>query len=73
MELLILKTDINSNKKVKQLLPIFNSHPVIKRWSVDMEDIDNVLRIEVAEERNDHEIIEIVKDQGFYCESLPDH
>lgn len=73
MEVLILKTNINSSKKVKRLLPIFNSHPIIKRWSVDMEDIDNVLRIEVAENRKDHEIINIVKGQGFYCESLPDH
>lgn len=73
MEVLILKTNISSYKKAKRLLPIFNSHPFIKRWSVDTEDIDNVLRIEVAEKQNDHEIIEIVKDQGFYCESLPDH
>ncbi|MDT7832899.1 hypothetical protein RQM59_10945 [Flavobacteriaceae bacterium S356] len=73
MELLILKTDISSNEKIKRLLPIFNSHPIIRRWSVDTEDIDNVLRIEVAEKRNDMEIIKIVKDQGFYCESLPDY
>lgn len=72
MELLLLKTDISSNKKIKRLLPIFNSHPVIRKWSVDTEDIDNVLRIEVVE-KNGHEIIEMIKGEGFYCESLPDY
>lgn len=73
MEVLILKTDISSNKKIKRLFPIFNSYPAIKRWSVDTEDIDNVLRIEVAQKQNDHEIIKMIQGQGFYCESLPDH
>jgi len=71
MELLILKTDISSSKKIKQLLPIFNGHPVIRRWSVDTEDIDNVLRMEVLA-KNGHEIIKMIKEEGFYCESLPD-
>lgn len=73
MELLILKTNISSAQKIERLLPIFSSHPTIQRWSIDTEDIDNVLRLELAKKRSSNEIIEIIKGQGFYCETLPDH
>lgn len=73
MELLILKTNISSTKKIERLLPIFTSHPIIQRWSIDTEDIDNVLRIELTKKRTSNDIIEMIKGQGFHCETLPDH
>ena len=72
MKLLILKTDIETKKEVKAVKPIFNNNPDITNWSVDVEDIDNVLRIEAENELNDEDIINLLQICGFYAEPLPD-
>jgi hypothetical protein len=69
-KLLILKTNIRSKKKLQNLVPAFNGHGSIQRWSVDLEDKDKVLRIVGDEAINEREIIELVKNQGFYAEDL---
>lgn len=73
MKLIILKTDIETKKKVKKIKPILNNTSVIDKWTVDTEDIDNVLRIEAHDTTSEDEIIEMVHQQGFYCEALPDY
>lgn len=73
MKLVILKTDIKTKKKVKKIKPFLKDNPIISKWSVDIEDIDNVLRIEAQNDANENEIITMIHNQGFYCESLPDY
>ncbi|NQX97535.1 MAG: hypothetical protein HRT73_06605 [Flavobacteriales bacterium] len=70
MKLLILRTDIKTKKKVKLVRFLFNNYSGIISWSVDIEDIDNVLRIEAADNLNESDIIDLIKTEGFYCESL---
>ena len=72
MELLIFKTDIKSRKKVKTIKPLFKNHSDILQWSIDLEDIDNVLRIEATDNLSENEIIDLVQLNGFYIETLPD-
>lgn len=72
MEPLIFRTDIKSKKKVKSLKPIFNTHTDILQWSVDLEDIDNVLRIEAKPNITEDTIIDLVKAHGFYIKVLTD-
>ncbi len=72
MELLIFRTDIKSKKKVKHLKPIFNKYTDILRWSVDLEDIDNVLWIEATNNITEDDIIKMVRKHGFYIKTLPD-
>jgi len=72
MKLVILRTDIKTKKKVKKMKPFFNNHPVISKWSIDTEDIDNVLRIEAEDTIDEDEVKKLVIDNGFYCEDLPD-
>ncbi len=72
MELLIFKTDIRTKKKIKIVEPIFNNIPSIHDWSVDIEDIDNVLRIEGDHNIKEGDVIELIKTCGFNCEILPD-
>lgn len=72
MNLLIFRTDIKSKNKVKTIKPILNNHPTISEWSVDLEDIDNVLRIEAQDDLSEKDIIHMIKKCGFYCEMLPD-
>jgi hypothetical protein len=70
MKLFIFRTDIKTKKKVKIVKPIFNNHPEISGWNIDLEDIDNVLRIETSEKIADKDIINWVRKVGFYCELL---
>lgn len=72
MKLVILRTDIKTKKKVKKMKPVFNNHPVISKWSIDTEDIDNVLRIEARDNIDEDEVKKLVIENGFYCEDLPD-
>ena len=68
--LIILKTNIASIQKVIEVSSIFNKHPRIIKWSVDIEDIDNVLRIEASPFTKEKEIKNLVLEHGFYCEDL---
>jgi len=72
MKLLILKTDIKTKRKVKAVKPILDSHPAITHWSVDLSDIDKVLRIEARDNTDETEVIKQINSNGFFCEELPD-
>lgn len=67
----MFKTDINSASLIESVKPLLNSCQYISDWSIDIEDIDNVLRI-ISVELSENEIIEIIKSKGFICEALPD-
>ena len=72
MNLLIFRTDIKTKKEVKVVRPLFNDHPLITDWSIDRQDIDNVLRIEAKDDLNEKDIIHLIKECGFYSEMLAD-
>lgn len=72
MDLLILKTDIQTKKNIRKVKPILNKHPYISTWSIDTEDIDNVLRIEASNNLSENDIINQLKSSGFFCEILMD-
>ncbi len=72
MKLLIFKTDIKTKKKIKTIKPLLNGLSTIINWSIDIEDIDNVLRIETSENLDEKDIINLVKTNGFNCEVLTD-
>ncbi len=72
MNLLIFKTDIASRRRIRTVRSVFKRYPSITNWSVDLEDIDNVLRIESSSNVNDRDIVTLLATHGFYCEVLPD-
>lgn len=72
MDLLIFKTNIKTKKKVKSLRAIFNKIPAVSDWSIDLEDIDKVLRIESTGHLAEKEVINQVNFLGFQCELLMD-
>ncbi len=72
MNLLLFKTNIKTKKKVKTIAPTFNNHVGISNWSVDTEDIDNVLRIEAEENLKENDVISLVENNGFSCMVLAD-
>ena len=71
-KLLIFKTDIKTKKKVKSLKPYFDNHSEIIRWTIDLEDIDNVLKIEATKNLNETTVINQIKTYGFNCNVLED-
>ncbi|TRX61369.1 hypothetical protein FNH22_04750 [Fulvivirga sp. M361] len=72
IQLLIFRTDIKTRKKAKMIKPLFDHHRLINSWSVDTEDIDNVLRIEARNGIGENDIIYLLKTCGFHCEPLED-
>lgn len=71
MSVYVFKTDINSASLIESVKPLLNSYQYISDWSIDIEDIDNVLRV-ISVELLENEIIQIIKSKGFICEALPD-
>jgi len=72
MKLLIFKTNIGTKRKISAVKPIFNNHSTIKNWSIDTEDIDNVLRIEAVGQLDESDVIDLMRKRGFRCEVLLD-
>lgn len=72
MNVLIFKTDINTRQKANDLKRIFDHHPDVGVWSVDMEDVDKVLRIEATDDLSENEVIQLIRPHGISCEVLPD-
>jgi len=71
MELLIFKTNIRSLEEKENISNILNEVLYIKKWSVDYQDCDGVLRIE-AQEACANEVIYLINQAGFVCEELND-
>lgn len=72
IHVLIFKTDISTEVHIRGLKPALDNHPAILEWSVDTEDVDNVLRIEGDKSLSEREIIYLIRSYGFYCEVLTD-
>ncbi|MEQ6124738.1 hypothetical protein AAON49_11085 [Pseudotenacibaculum sp. MALMAid0570] len=71
VRLIILRTNIKSKKNLKKVKSLLDNHPMIFNWSVDLEDIDNVLRAEVSSDMSIANVNDIIRKKGFYCEDLP--
>lgn len=70
-QVLVFKTDISSESEVERVAHILDLEKNILRWSIDRQDIDNVLRIE-CDGLHPTSIIRQLSDAGFKCEELPD-
>lgn len=68
--LLILKTNILSKQMVRPLVQVLDSHEGIYDWSIDLEDIDKVLRIEAKRQLQLQEVIQLIATYGFSVEEL---
>lgn len=70
-DILVFRTNLESEEALDTIRPLLNDHPQIMRWNVDHWDIDKVLRVE-ANSLAPRAVIQIVQDAGFDCEELPD-
>ena len=71
MEILIFKTNLDNPELVNRVRPVLETMPGIRKWNVDIQDCDNVLRIE-ATELSSRSVEKILQNAGYYCEELQD-
>ncbi len=69
---LIFKTNVNSNYDVTKVNSILSRFPQIKRSTIDLRDVDKVLRVECGNNIEMELIINKINQLGFSCEELPD-
>ena len=72
MELLILRSTIESEEEVFRVAKQLDNHPSIRRWTVDLDDCDHVLRIEAIDLLNESDIQRLIRTLGLDCEDLPE-
>ncbi|GAA3605944.1 hypothetical protein Q4Q39_11475 [Flavivirga amylovorans] len=70
MNILVFKTDIDNPHKLALINNSFAKIPEINHWSVDMEDIDNVLRVETSGDILESNIIDLLNKVHVYCQDL---
>jgi len=67
---LVFKTSVSINNEVKQLRPLLNKLTKENgNWNFDLEDCDNILRVETQLLDADNISITL-RNLGFYCEEL---
>lgn len=66
---LVFKTNLNATRDVINIEPILNNITEITGWSVDIDDIDKVLRVE-GPATIITKIIKVLKRAGYQCEEL---
>lgn len=71
MDILIFKTNLENPELISQAQPLLQNISGIKRWNVDIQDCDNVLRIESIE-LSPRSVETILQNAGYYCEELQD-
>jgi len=70
-EVLIFRTDIGSRSDFETINNVLHHEHRIKKWNIDHEDIDHVLRVE-SDEITAKEVIQLIKQLGYACEELPE-
>ncbi len=70
MGIIILATNLHSHCRVEQIRTSFNEHHKIIHWSIDIEDRDNVMRIEAQEGFGESDAIALIRANGFIGEDL---
>ena len=66
----VFRTSIGP-RDIALLSTIFDKIHAIHKWNTDLEDCDNILRIESCKDIADS-IISILSEQGFHIEELED-
>ncbi|MGB5982997.1 MAG: hypothetical protein WBG46_12710 [Nonlabens sp.] len=72
MHILVFRTSIATKKAVAATASFFNEHPDIMDWSIDLEDWENILRIESKDDIDVENLIQHIYTLGYSCEELED-
>ncbi len=69
MEILVFTTSIEKQDQVNDVKPLLTSVPAINNWNFDLEDCDNILRIE-ANDISPRYIESLLQTAGYDCREL---
>ncbi|OIV41578.1 hypothetical protein [Flavobacterium johnsoniae] len=65
----VFKTNVDSISKVKKVTPKLNRLFPNSKWNFDLEDCDNILRLECKDDIIE-KVVFLMKVIGFECEAL---
>ncbi len=71
MEVFVFRTGINNHEHIHRIAPKLNSLSGVHKWSFDLDDHENILRIE-AVGISPRSIEDTLSRENYYCEELPD-
>jgi hypothetical protein len=69
-KVLVFQTDLYTKREVGEITPLLDSLSGLKKWTVDLDDCDYVLRVEGTEITDDM-IVSTIEKAGFTAEVLP--
>ncbi len=69
-KVIVLKTNIQSEQMLRLVAPIFKKENHVKKWSVDLEDCDKVLRVESNQNITESGLIRLLVAKGVMAEVL---
>ena len=69
MDILIFTTSVELPEHIIEVKPLFTAVPAISGWNFDLEDCDNILRIE-ASNVSPRYIETLLQTAGFDCKEL---
>ena len=72
MNVLIFRTNSRSQSQLVKLNRLLNKLDKIINWTIDLDDIDNVLRIETSEDIQEEDILDLLNSNSLKCEILSD-
>ena len=72
MNVLVFKTNLEDQSKIRSVEPLLNNFKGLSDWSVDIEDIDKVLRLVVQNGVKELDLKEALQEKGILCEELED-
>ncbi len=67
--ILVFKTTVTSNEKANSISSLIDNLPTIIGWNFDLEDRDNILRIECNRDISE-EVINLLNKNGIECADL---
>lgn len=65
----VFKTNVRHKKQVKVLKPYLSEYLPNSQWNFDLEDSDNILRID-SENCSGKRVVELLNNHGFECIEL---
>ena len=69
--ILIFRTNINNPEDCRKVAQVLDQEPCIGKWTVDLEDVDRVLRVVATGPLTNH-IISLVNACAYECAELED-
>lgn len=69
MNILVFATSIEKPRQVSKVKPLLTAVPAISDWNFDLEDCDNILRVE-ASDLSPRYIESLLQTAGFECREL---